>query len=336
MDKTTIRRLNVFLRKTLAPAAAGIILLAGALALAPAAPAAAQEVVQDEGEAYRAWHEASQANDIPKAITAADAYLKQYPSGQYVDFLRKWLTQARFSALDMAIKGQKMDEMIAVGRDILATDPDNLNVLYALAFNLRLRELMASPQKFDHAADAKAFAQKAIALVEGGKTLAGVATFDKNATLAWLYQVLAVVEGNDGRADEAMKLYEKSASLAPDDVAITGRNLLNVLGIRQGRYADLAKAYNALPEADRAAAEPGLEVKAAKDALNTEADGLIDAAARFVAFGKTKNLPAATVERVNQVLETVYKGRFPEDAALDGLKKMLQEKEAAFGAAPGA
>jgi tetratricopeptide (TPR) repeat protein len=318
----------VFLRKTLAPAAAGIILVAGALALAPAAPTAAQEVVQDEGAAYRAWHDASQASNVPKAIEAADAYLKQYPSGQYADFLKKWLGQARFSALDMAIKGQKMDDMVRMGRQILAGDPDNLNVLYALAFNLRLRELMASPQKFDHAADAKEFAQKSIALVEGGKTLAGVASFDKNATLAWLYQVLAVVEGNEGREDEATKLYEKSSSLAPDDVAITGRNLLILLAMRQGHYADLAKAYNALPEADRAAAEPGPEVKAAKDALNADADGLIDVAARFVAFGKMKNLPAATIERVNQVLETVYKGRFPEDTTLDGLKKILADKGA--------
>ena len=34
-----------------------------ALALAAASPAAAQDVVQDEGSAYRAWHDASQAAD---------------------------------------------------------------------------------------------------------------------------------------------------------------------------------------------------------------------------------------------------------------------------------
>jgi hypothetical protein len=34
------------------------------------------------------------------------------------------------------------------------------------------------------------------------------------------------------------------------------------------------------------------------------------------------------VDRVNQLLETVYKGRFPEDATLEGLKKKLAEKAA--------
>ena len=46
-------------------------------------------------------------------------------------------------------------------------------------------------------------------------------------------------------------------------------------------------------------------------------------------------LPAATVDRVNQTLEAVYKVRFPEDAALGGLQKILQDKAAAAGAVRG-
>ena len=50
----------------------------------------------------------------------------------------------------------------------------------------------------DNAAEAVDVSKKAIGLVESGKTLAGVQNFDKNATLAWLYQNLAIVEGKDG------------------------------------------------------------------------------------------------------------------------------------------
>jgi tetratricopeptide (TPR) repeat protein len=153
-----------------------------------------------------------------------------------------------------------------------------------------------------------------------------VQSFDKNATLAWLYQTLAIVEGNGGNAGEAVKLYEKSSSLAPEDVAIKGRNLLNEIAMEQGSYSEAAKAYNALPEADRAASEPPPAVKAARDALNAEADRLIDTATTFVAFGKTKNLPAPTIDKVNQLLQTVYKVRFPEDTTLQGLNKMLAAK----------
>jgi tetratricopeptide (TPR) repeat protein len=324
----------VRLRRLLTPAAALALIAAPSLVLVPLGTACAQEVGADEAVAYSTWLSANQANDLAKAVPAAEAYLKQYPTGQYADFLTKWLAQARFSALDAAIKAQKMDEMIKIGREILATDPDNLNVLYALAFNLRLRELLVAPQKLDHAKDAQEFAQKAISLVESGKTLAGVPNFDKDATLGWLYQVLAVVEAADGHDEKALGLYEKSSSFAPDDVAITGRNLLSELAMRQGDYAAAVKAFNALPEADRGAAEPNEQVKAAHDRLNAEADGLIDVAARFVAFGRAKSLPTATVDKVNEILETVYKTRFPEDATLDGLKKILDEKSGAK--APGA
>ena len=318
----------MFLRKTLAPAAAGALFLAVAFALASPAPAAAQEVVQDEGAAYRAWHEASQAADNVKAMAAAKAYLEKYPTGQYADFIKKWLGPAQMTALDAAIKEKRTADMIAVGREILAGDPENLNVLYALAFNIRRNELLASPASFANAAAAVEFSKKAISLVESGKTLVGVQSFDKNATLAWLTQILAVNEAKNGSPAEAIKLYEQSTSFAPGDPAIAARNYLAIVSLRQAKYGELAKAYNALPEADRAAAEPTAEVKAAKDALNAEADALIDAAATFVAFGKAKNLPAATVDRVNQMLQMVYKGRFPEDASLEGLTKILTAKGA--------
>ena len=291
-------------------------------------PLAAQEVVQDEGASYRAFHEASQAGDIARAIDAANAYLEKYPSGQYAEFVKKWQDTARMTQLDVAIKEKRTADMIKVGEEILTKDPENLNVIYALAFNIRRNELLAAPPVFQNAAVAVDLAKRAIALIEAGKTLTGVASFDKDATLAWLTQILALNEGKNGNMSEAIRLYEKSSALAPNDPIVVARNKLGVVALRQGKYAELAKAFNALPEAERAAPEPKPEVKAAKEALNLEADALIEAAAGFVAYGRTKGLAPATVDRVNQVLETVYKGRFPEDAALEGLKKILADKGA--------
>ena len=323
----------MFLRKNLVVMAVGILACATiAFFVVTPAPVAAQEVSAEEAVAYGAWRAASEAKEIPKAVAAAEAYLKAFPSGGYAEYLKKWLSQGRLSALDEAIKAKDMEGMIATGRQIVAQDPENLNVLYALASNLRLRELMASPPKFDHAKDAKEFAQKAVALVENGKTLAGVQNFDKDATLAWLYQSLAVIEVNGGNPKQAIKLYEKSSALAPDDVPIRGRNLVNTITLQQSAYAAAASAFNAVPEADRAAAEPSDALKAAREALNGAADALIETAATFVAFGKAKNLPAATVDRMNQVLETTYKGRYPEDADLAGLKKILADKGVPAGA----
>ncbi len=85
----------MILRNSLALAIAGpLALAAAALVILPAAPATAQtgmEEVQDEGSAYRAWHQASQAGDNTKAMEAAKAYLAKYPTGQYAQFLTNWL-----------------------------------------------------------------------------------------------------------------------------------------------------------------------------------------------------------------------------------------------------
>ena len=303
------------------------VLLTALFSLQAVPPAAAQEVVQDEGAFYRAFHEASQTGDSARASDAAKAYLEKYPSGQYAEFVKKWRDTERMTRLDAAIKEKRTADIIKAGQEILAADPENLNVIYALAFNIRRNELVAVPPVYQNAAAAVEFAKRGTALVESGKTLTGVQSFDKGATLARMTQILAISEGRSGNSAEAIRLYQKSTAFAPRD-PLVARNMLAIVTLRQGKYGELAKAYNALPEADRGAAEPNAEVKAAKEALNVEADALIDAAAGFVAYGRSKGLPPATVDRVNTLLETVYKSRFPADASLEGLKKVLTDKGA--------
>ena len=122
--------------------------MGAAVLVVPATRAAAQDVVQDEGAVYRAWYEATQAKDNAKALEAAKQYLAQYPTGQYAEALKKWMGGAQMATLDAAIKEKRTADMIAIGKEILATDPENLNVLYALAFNIRRNELLASPANY--------------------------------------------------------------------------------------------------------------------------------------------------------------------------------------------
>ena len=301
-----------------------------AVALILAGTAVSQEVSPEEGAAYTAWHAASQANDTTKAMAAATAYLKEFPSGQYAGFLKQWLGKAHLAALDAAIKASRTADMLKVGQEILAVDPDNLNVLYALATGVRSQELLASPANYAHAAEAAAFGRKAIALIEKGQT---PGELPKETALAYLYQVLGLCEAKNGNSAQAIGFFEKSTALASGDVQVAGRNLLAVLAMRQASYADAAKSYNSLPEADRGAAEPTPDVKAALDKVNVEADGLIDVAARFVAFATVKNLPQSTRDRVFGLLENVYKTRHPEDAT--GLQALVDEKVKALGGGSG-
>ena len=226
----------------------------------------------------------------------------------------------------MIAEGQ-IDQMLDLGKLILADDPENLNVLHALAFQLRQRELLASPRDFTHATEAVELSRRAIGLVESGKTLAGVENFDKNATLAWLYQNLAIVESRGGMSDAALKHYEKSTSFAPLDPDVAGRNLAELLAWRQVTFNEAVNAYNALPAEARGETEPSAEVTAARDALNAEADALIDVSARFMALAEVKNLPQATRDRVYAVLESAYKTRHPDDAEAAGLQAVIDTEK---------
>ncbi len=316
----------MILRNSLALAIAGLLALAAALVTIPAAPATAQtgmEEIQDEGSVYRAWHQASQAGDNTKAMAAAKAYLAKYPTGQYAQFLTSWLGTAKMAALDAAIKEKRGADVVASGREILAGDPENLNVIYAVA-------IYAPP------ADGVEFAKKAIALVEAGKTLSGVPNFDKNGTLGRLTQVLAVDAQKNANTAEAIRLYEQSTALAPQDPLVAGKNLYAVYNMRLATYLDAVKTWNAIPEADKAGAEPKPEAKAALTLVDKESDTLVDSAAAFVAFAKAKNMAPAARDKVNQMLESTYKRRHPEDATLTGLQKLLQEKETALGLTPAA
>ena len=311
------------LRRSLATLA-GLAVVVGLVALS-ASPVLAQE--QDEALAYHAWFAANQAQDNAKAVEAAEAYLAQFPSGEYAEFLSKWLAPAQLSKLNDAIKAGDVDQMLGVGNAILASDPENLNVLYALAYQIRLKELLASPRSYAHAAEAADLSNKAISLVDSGKILAGVENFDKDATLAWLYQNVAFVESEDGMSDKAIELYEKSTSYAPQDPQIAGRNLGALIAVRQKAYTEAANAYNALPAEARSAAEPSAEVTAAQDTLYAEADSLIDVSAQFVALAEVKNLPQATRDRVYAVLESAYKTRNPDDAEAAGLQAVIDSKK---------
>lgn len=312
------------LRSILAVAAR--VALAGAVLLAIAPAPAHAQVSAEEATAYAAWQAAS-TTDVPKATELAKAYLAQYPTGQYADYLKKWLGSGQAAAFEAAIKEKRTADMLKIGNELLAGDAQNLNVIWAMASAIR-GEMLARPPVYANAAAGVELAKKGIALIEGGKTLAGVESFDKNATLAWMTQMLALNEQKAGNVQAAIPLFEKSTGYAPKDKSIAAPNLFSVYNAQYADYVEAAKAFNALPEADRGAPEPPASVKEAREKLNKEADDVIDVAARFVSFGRANGLPPATVDRINGTLESVYKARFPEDAALAGLQKILQEKAA--------
>jgi tetratricopeptide (TPR) repeat protein len=285
---------------------------------------AAQDPKQQEADAYKAWYEANNAKDIPKAIELARAYLSSYPTGQYADYLKKWMSGARGHLFNEAIKAKNVNEMIRIGKEALAETPEDLNYLISLASNIRVNELFASPANFSHATDAAEFSRRAITLVEAGKMPAGTdqSKWNKNATLAWLYQNLAVIEAKNNNPDKALEHYKKSSTLEPNDPSLNAFNYLACGSLHQAKYQAAAKKFSELPEADRADVENKPEAKAVLDEVNKQADMVIECWARFMASPKSADY-GDTRARVDEALKNLYKYRHPDST--DGLQKLIDQ-----------
>jgi hypothetical protein len=194
-------------------------------------------------------------------------------------------------------------------------------------FNLRRLELAASPTNFTHAKEAVEFSNSALKLIEAGKVIEG-GKFNKDASTAILYQTQAIVAVDAKKNDEAIALYTKSSASDPGNVGIVAYNLLGLASLHKVPYDAAVGVYRAFPEADRQAATPSPEVKAALDAVYAKADPLIDACARFVALTRARNVAAETREQVLGSLKTVYGTRFAGDTT--GLEPLITKLQAEY------
>ena len=295
----------------------------------------AQEPTPEEAAAYKAFYEANAAKDYPKAMELAKAYLEKFPNGsaKNVDYLKKWIPSMRGYFFKLAADAKNVPEVIRIGKEVLAGDPENLDYLSALVVQIRTNELFATPPNYAHAAEAAEFAERAIRLIEAGKTPTGAdpKVFNKNVTLAYLHQTLAVIYEHDKNVDKALAEYDKAAALEPSNPAF----FFHCGRIHNDKYAAAAQKYDvsqkkvdAIPEADRNAAEPKPEVKAALDEskaafteVKNQAEAVVNCWVRYVAL--TADKPSETRTTVLGVVTGLYK--FRNNNLEVGLQKLIED-----------
>ncbi|HWP42114.1 MAG TPA: tetratricopeptide repeat protein [Blastocatellia bacterium] len=316
------------MRRSLTMIAALGFMLALYVPLTPARTAAFEAMAQDpkaeEAAAYKAWYDAHQAKDYQKAMQLAKEYLKKYPTGERADYLKKqWIPQIRAYQFNQAMQAKNTAEMIKIGNEALADDPENLDYLYLLAINIRTNELFASPPNYSHASEAMDYTQRSIRIIEGGKLPTGIDASKKDATLAVLYQNLAVIEAKNNNNDKALEYYKKSSSLDPGNTSLNAFNYLACGSLHQMKYQAAAQKYQSFPEEDRTADPPKEEVKAALDEVNAQADAVIDCWARFLGLTAKNNTYPGTRDQVLKAATDLYKYRHPDSP--DGLQKLIDQ-----------
>ncbi|HEY3134679.1 MAG TPA: hypothetical protein VGL29_01395 [Blastocatellia bacterium] len=327
------------MKKLLTPLTALMLSLALFVPLAPAKTVRIDEVAQDpaaeEAAAYKAWFEANQAKDYVKAMELAKAYLEKFPNGNAtnVAYLKKWIPQIRGYLFNQAVTAGNMGEMIRLGKEALASDPDNLDYLWVMINQIRAKELYASPPNNSHASEYAEFSKQAMRIVEAGKTPTGAKDFKKGSALAFLNYDLGTIESRNKNVDKALEYNSKAASLDPAEPAY----FFACGNLYQQKYAVAAQKFQSFPEADQQAANEGKpdakpEVKAALDEANKHADALIDCWARYVALttGKKEYDPVRT--NVEKELAKLYNYRHPDSP--DGLQKLIQQYRSGSSSPP--
>ena len=309
--------------------------LASATAIVPGP--LAQDPTPEEAAAYKAWFDANSAKDFVKANDLAKAYLEKFPSGKYASYLKdKWIPSLYPFFFNKAVEAKNVAEIIRIGKEVLARDPDNLDYLSALVVQIRTLELFATPPNFAHAVEAAEFAERAIRLIEAGKvpSAADPKVFNKNVTLAYLRQTLAVIYEHDKKIDKALAEYDKAAALEPSNPAFffhCGRIHNDKYAAGAQKYDAAQKRVDAIPEADRNAAEPKPEVKAALDEskaafteVKNQAEAVVNCWVRYVAL--TADRPSETRSTVLGVVTGLYK--FRNNNSEDGLQKLIEDNKA--------
>src|SRR5262245_23976035 len=93
--------------------------------------AAAQEGT--EADLYGKWY-AVYKTDPAKGKELAKEYLAKFPTGQYMKFMKDYISRTRAADLNKAITDKNIAEAIRIANEEFAENPDNVDYLYLLVY----------------------------------------------------------------------------------------------------------------------------------------------------------------------------------------------------------
>ncbi len=266
------------------------------------------------------------ANDQAKAYEDAKKYLACPATGEVteaqqkiIDYLKKWSTAyeeatKKVKCRDLLYNQKKYVEAFALCKEILATDPENLRVLVDLGANGYLVGPLNNPGL---SADAVTYANKALQLLDAGKTLDDWAPLaSKDVGVAYLnYTVGSLTLQKDPGA--ALKNLLKAAQFETP------------LKKSPYTYAYIAGAYETGPYAKQSEEYKRVylnkdetpESKLALANINQLVDRMIDAYARAVALAGSDTNFATQKPVWQESLTTWYKYRNGDKT--DGMDQLV-------------
>jgi tetratricopeptide (TPR) repeat protein len=229
------------------------------------------------------------------AYQAAKDYMTRYgkEDDQYTRYLKQWIAayeedernrklaaerEDREQRLLGAITQQKFADAYGLAKQVLNDDPNNVKVLIPLGYSGVLASTETRVETFN--AEAANYAQKAIQLIESGKSPDSWSPFkNKEDVLASLQYALGFYALKSA-PESAIGHFIKAAQIDSDRKTAPSTYFYLAAAYQNGPYKklsdDYSKRYGNQPESP--------ESKAALDNVNKVLDKMIDAYARAVAL----------------------------------------------------
>ena len=247
--------------------------------------------------------------------------------------LEKETLGASFTKYDAGIQGKKYDEAFAAGKEILAKQPDNLNVLVPLGV-VGLYQSYDKNYKYND--DSLRYAQQALTLLKSGKELpkknkagvptAGVFEFeytkedaiseltyaqgyinyyaknDHKAAIPYYYEVSQL----SGRYKTEPRVFATIGSYYADEAANIGKEIADLI----------AKQKAAATDDEKVALDAQIKAKIAM--FNGYNERILDAYARAYTVAKSDTPANKTYkDALYKTLQETYKRRFDKTDGLD-------------------
>jgi hypothetical protein len=265
-------------------------------------------------------------SDQPKAYEDAKKYLACPPgevteaSQKIIDYLKKWskayedgTKKIRFAEL-LYGKEKKYPEAYALGKEILAAEPDNTLVMVHMGAN---GYLVANNPALS--AEALEYARKALQALDSGKTIDDWQQLgSRDAAIAYLNFTVGALTLEKDPANALKNLLKAAQFETP--LKKSPFTYAYIAGAYEtGPYAKLSDAYKACC----AGKEETPESKLALANINQIVDRMIDGYARAVALAGSDASYATQKTQWNESLTQWYKFRNATDTQLAGLKDLL-------------
>lgn len=242
----------------------------------------------------------SSADDKEKAYQTAKEFLARFGTekNDNVKKLRKFVESYRTSMFFKAVDGNKFQSAFTLGKEILADEPQNVDILINLTY--AGYNAMAAGDK-SYVDDTISSAKKAEELIEAGTAPKSFAPFkDKPEALAWIYYIEGNLVTTRDKKAGAVSIYKATLFESPIKENALPYNMIALY------YED---EYNKLGNAlkTKLASKPVNEAEAAalEERVKQALDLMLDAYARSSKKADAEN--AANKDALKSRLAQVYK-----------------------------